>query len=475
MDKERRKKIQTTKLIITEIFMLVVVVLTVVILTFIVMGYHLNEDGKLEQSGLVQIDSFPTGATVIINNETLPNETNTSKILPKGEHTVKLQKEGYTSWSKTVSLHPGFLTKLSYPHLYKENPQTEVVKKFEQAPSSFSVSENHDLGLLKYPGGKLEVINLESKSPKESKIDLAEIIKNSPLEDLDQATITSWSSSGEYVILSLEKDEILKFFIIDLEHPERSLNLSDEFNLKISNLQFLNEQGDRIGIIEENNFRIISLSDKKLSDILIENVLSFNNSGSKVVLVTKNPAGNKKVILYDTTSKSKIFLADSIAESTKVYLSEYAGRFTLVFVSDNVVTIRRSDLPTEDITKENPLSEPVGRYTLDFGVPKNFSFKGKNQLVVNSTDSSVAVFDLENYKLTTYTLNSNLTFWPNEYTIGIVSDGKLVLYDFDGSNAVYFKEAETGFPATITKDNNYLYYISKDDLGNLTLVRDLIK
>lgn len=475
MDKERRKKIQTTKLIITEIFMLVVVVLTVVILTFIVMGYHLNEDGKLEQSGLVQVDSFPTGATVVIDDETLPNETNTSKILPKGEHTVKLQKEGYTSWSKTVSLHPGFLTKLSYPHLYKENPKTEVVKKFEQAPSSFLVSENRELGLLKYPGGKLEVINLESKSPKESNLDLTEIIENSAPEDLDRATITSWSSNGEHIILSLKKDDALKFFVINLEHPERSLDLSAEFDLKISDLQFLNEQGDRLGIIENNNFRTVSLSDKKLSDVLVKNVLSFNNSGSKVVLITKKPEENKKIVLYDTTSKSEIFLADSMAESIKVYLSEYAGRFTLVFVSDNVVTVRRSDLPTENITKENPLSEPVGKYTLDFGVPKDFNFKGKNQLIVNSTDNNIAVFDLENYRLTSYTLDSNLTFWPDEYTIGIVSGGKLVLYDFDGSNAVYFKEAETGFPAAITKDNNYLYYISKDNSGNLNLARDLIK
>ena len=119
MDKERRKKIQTTKLVITEIFMLIIIVLTVVILTFVVMGYHLNEDGKLEQSGLVQVESTPDGAAVIIDGEVLPSKTDTNKILKEGEHTVKIEKPGYTSWQKTVSSRPGFLTKLSYPRLYK--------------------------------------------------------------------------------------------------------------------------------------------------------------------------------------------------------------------------------------------------------------------------------------------------------------------------------------------------------------------
>ena len=461
MDKERRKKIQTTKLILTEIFMSLIVILTVVILTFIVMGYHLNEEGKLEQSGLVQIDSSPTGATVTIDGETLSNETNTSKILPEGDHTIELKKSGYTSWSKTVALHPGFLTKLSYPHLYREDAQTEVIKKFEQAPSLFLASKTQNLALLKYPDGKLSTISLDAKSPKETTLDLSKIITKAELAD---AKITDWSNSGERIIFSAESG----YFIIDLEHPEYSLNLSAAFDLEIADLRFLNDQGDYLGVLENSQFRTISLTDKKLSDPLVKNVLSFEGSDHKILLVTKKPEENKKIILYDDTKKTEIFLADSFAENVKAYLSEYAGRFTLVLISDNVVTVRRGDLPTENVTKENPLSEPVGKYTLKN--PQNFSFKGKNQLIVTSSDHNFAIFDLENYKLSTFPLDADLTFWADEYTIGTVSGGKLTLRDFDGENVLTFKEIG-GYPAVITKDNSYLYYITKDN----NLVRDLIK
>lgn len=466
MDKERRKKIQTTKLIITEIFMLVIVVFTVVILTFIVMGYHLNEDGKLEQSGLVQVDSIPTGAKVVIDGEVLPNETNTSKILPEGEHTVRLEKGGYTSWTKTVTTHPGFLTKLSYPHLFRENAKTEVIKKFEQKPLDFIASKNRTSGLLKYPGNKFEVLNLEAKTPPENTLDLTKLFDGDP----EETKLVDWSENGERLIVSSPTS----FFVINLEHPENSLNLSSELDLKISDLHFLNSQGDRLAILENGNLRTVSLADKKLSEILLKNVLFFSNYNHKIVATLDTKNSNKKIVLYDTTNKSEIKLADSIAEDARAFISEYAGRYTMVFIKDNYITIYRTDLPTEDISKDNSLGEPVGKYTLDFK-PKDFAFAGKNQLISTSSDSNFAVFDLENYKLSSYTLGSNLTFWADDYIIGFVSDGKLVLNDFDNTNSNTFKDAESGFPAFITKDNNFLYYITKDDSNNLNLVRDLIK
>lgn len=466
MDKERRKKIQTTKLIITEIFMLVVVVFTVVILTFVVMGYHLNEEGKLEQSGLIQVDSIPTGAKVVVDGEVLSNETNTNKILPEGSYTVQLEKEGYTSWVKTVTTHPGFLTKLSYPHLFKKDAEVEVVKKFEQKPTDFLASKNRTSGLFKYSDNKLEILDLEAKTPREATLDLSKILD----EDLGETKIIDWSENGERLILSNKTS----FFIINLEHPEDSFNLSSALDLKISTLRFLNDQGDRLAILENNNLRTVSLADKKPSEVLLKDVLFFSNYNHKVVATVHTENSNKKIVLYDTSNKSEIKLADSTAEDAKAFISEYAGRYTMVFIKDNYVTIYRGDLPTEDISKDNSLGEPVGKYTLDFK-PKDFAFKGKNQLISTSFDNNFAVFDLENYKLSNYALSSNLTFWADDYIIGFVSGGKLVLNDFDNTNTNTFKEAESGYPAFITKDNSFLYYITKDSSNNLNLVRDLIK
>ncbi len=467
MDKERRKKIQTARLIITEVFMLVIIILTVVVLTFIVMGYHLNENGELEQSGLVQIESIPTGATVTIDNEALDSKTNTSKILPEGEHTVSLKKDGYTSWGKTFATHSGLLTKLTYPRLYKTERKTETVKKLSETPSLFVISPARNYILASSEkSGILKLIDLNSNDLKTADIDLTDLLGKEMLD----LKILSWNKSEERAIISFSKDAETHFAVVDFAHPEYSLDLSTTFNLEISALSFENDYGDKLFVLENGNLHTLSLSNRELSEVIAKDVTYFSNSNAKAIFITKS----SQISLYDDGNKSTVFLKKTSAENVRALVSEYIGRFTLAFLEDNELTIYRGDLPTENITAEKPLPEPVGKTTLEFGTPSDFETKAKNQIILTSKENNFSVFDLENYTFSSYALENNLTFWPDDYTIGLVSDGKLVFCDFDGTNKVTLGDSLAGFPAVITKNDKYLYHLSKTE-QDLNLVREEIK
>ena len=467
MDKERRKKLQTMRLIITEVFMLIIIILTVIILTFIVMGYHLNENGELEQSGLVQIESIPTDASVTIDGEVLNIKTNTSKILPEGKHTVSLAKDGYTSWEKTFETHSGLLTKLTYPRLYKTERKTEIVKKLEETPELFVVSPSRNYILTSSEkSGILKLLNLNSNDLKTTEIDLTIIIG----KEVSELKVLSWNSSEERIIISFSRDNETHFAVVELTRPERSIDLSTTFNLKISDLSFANDYGDRLFILENNSLRIISLSSRELSEVVAKDVTHFSNSNNRAIFVDKS----SKISLYDDNSKSIIFLKKASAENTRALISEYIGRFTLALLEDNELTIYRGNLPTENVSADKPLPDPVGKTTLEFGVPDNFKTEAKNQIILTSKENNFSVFDLENYAFSSYTLENNLTFWPDDYTIGLVSDGKLVFRDFDGTNKVTLGDSLAGFPAVITKNDKYLYHLSKTE-QDLNLVREEIK
>lgn len=474
MDKERRKKIQTTKLVITEIFMLVTIVVTVVILTFIVMGYHLTEDGRLEQSGLVQVESIPTGATVIIDGETLPNKTDTSKILKEGEHTVKIEKPGFSSWEKTISAHPGFLTKLSYPRLYKIERTPSTVWTFETAPDSFAASRNRDVILTaENSSAKLSLFDIDASSPKRTEIDLSELFAD---KITYEKSILDWNKNSSRIILKFSKNGASDFAVVDLEYPERSLGLLETFGFQVSDLAFLNDYGDKLFILENGHLRTLSLSDKQASGILVDGVEAFSSFGEIAFVVTKKADSDKKSFgLYDSRNKSVLSLLETSASVVRPLISEYLGRFTFAIAEDNNITIYRSELPNEKTSEEKPLGEPVGKYTTSFGAPGNFYFSAKNQVVVSQTGADFAIFDLENYTESAFTLPSALTFWPDEYTIGLVSDEKLSVYDFDGTNRFTFGRAEAGFPAVISKNGNYLYFVQKNSAGKLELTQENIK
>lgn len=152
MDIEKRQKRQSLKVIISEAIMVVAVIITVIILALLVSGYWLNSDFEVERQGLLQISSIPTGANVSVDGEDFSwlQRTNTSRVLSSGEHTVKLTREGYDSWSKTITITEGLLYRLHYPRLFLTERETERVYDAVGTTKVF-VSDNHET-LLLYSG-----------------------------------------------------------------------------------------------------------------------------------------------------------------------------------------------------------------------------------------------------------------------------------------------------------------------------------
>lgn len=151
MNSEAIKRRQSLKVIISEVIMVVTVIVTVIILALIVSGYWLNSDFKVERQGMLQVSSIPTGADVTIDGESSwLQRTNTSKVLASGEHTVTLTKEGYDSWSKTITISEGLLYRIHYPRLFlSKRTKTPIADTI--GTTKVFVAPNHNF-LLLYSG-----------------------------------------------------------------------------------------------------------------------------------------------------------------------------------------------------------------------------------------------------------------------------------------------------------------------------------
>lgn len=92
----------------------------------------MTSSGRIEQSGLVQIHSAPTGATVEIDGNTIFSRTNLSRSLTPGEHSLKLSRDGYDTWQKNIKMSSGMLLRLYYPRLFLLNRKPEVALQIEK-------------------------------------------------------------------------------------------------------------------------------------------------------------------------------------------------------------------------------------------------------------------------------------------------------------------------------------------------------
>lgn len=244
MDFEKAKRRQSLKVILSEIIMFLTVVVTVVILAFIVSGYWINENFEVERQGMLQISSHPSGADVVIDDETSwLQKTNTSKVLSTGEHTIVLSKEGYDSWSKTINITEGLLYRLNYPRLFPLQRNPEPVYDTTGVTAAF-VSKDRKKLLLYY--GDLATL------------DTASFDDDSSNKQLDYSTILV-----DWKIINLDSSEptpeSVKFrdaydFFRELE-PEQNGSIDD---FKLSKLPATTDKLVFIKFYEDHYLALVS-------------------------------------------------------------------------------------------------------------------------------------------------------------------------------------------------------------------------
>lgn len=89
-------------------------------------GYRINPDnGQVTPHGLLVVKSNPDGAQILLNNE-LKSATDTTISLVPDSYDVEIKKEGYKSWSKTITINKEEVTEIG-ASLFKSAPSLSAL------------------------------------------------------------------------------------------------------------------------------------------------------------------------------------------------------------------------------------------------------------------------------------------------------------------------------------------------------------
>ena len=178
---KRRLRIQLT-FVYTLMGLAVLSILTILVL--VIQGYRYNRfDGKVEQGGLVQFNSRPTGATVTVDDETLANKTASKVTLTAGTHTVTMARDGYSTWKKDVLVKPGTVLWLNYARLFPNSPKVATAANFEGVATALP-SPNHRLMAVvpKSTEPEITLASLNDDTPQITKVAVQGSSYNAPAE-----------------------------------------------------------------------------------------------------------------------------------------------------------------------------------------------------------------------------------------------------------------------------------------------------
>lgn len=520
MDYEEKKKKQLIRVLIAEAGMVVSVIAIVVVATLAAMGFFISSDGGLEQSGLMQIHSLPTGATVELDGSILFSRTNLSKTMSAGEHFLKLSREGYDTWEKTVKMYSGVLIRLHYPRLFLQNRVAEEVmalskstKDSEAALEFYQPSQSRNYiiyaekksstwKLLEVKGDEVKTTLLDLSGVFPGMVEEKSEIKEAKVGSGAQSTTPkyhfegeirslTWSNDENRVLVEVYYDGKTEWVLVNLRDVTNSLNLTRTFGMSFDRIEMIDNSANQLFALEKRQLRRINVSEKTMSRVLLGNIQDFDSNGTNVIYLTtelsSRETGEKyrAVGVYRNDEKDGTTLTTlNPDEKVQVALARYFDEDYMCYVVGNKPTILYGSLPSYDekgadlsslkvLAEENVFSE----------VPESLEVSAGNEYIVARTGMKYMVIDLGMGDLYEYEAPTSELNWLDNSMMFAVREGEILVWDFDGTNRRNLAESLSkdskqlsvmAQPVMIASNNRWLYYLSEDENG-IQLVREKVR
>lgn len=453
------------------------VIVLVSVLMLAILGYSFNQrDGRLEQGGLLQFASVPSGATVTLDDQILSARTPTKSSVEANNHHVLMNLAGYRTWQKSISVQPGGIAWLSYARLIPTEVETEALHEYPVLSSSLASPGRRWMLLHESADApKFILANLQSDTVKYSTLALPETVFTAPAPETPGHVFTpvEWSQDARFILVKhTYNNNQTEWLVLNREAPEESLNLTKELAMVADKAVFGSSNGRRVIIRGEGNIRSLNLDNLTVSRPLVANVEEFSLYGAETIIYTSlpDPATNTRHVGYVTDEMDAPVVVRSYPATDtallRMSLGKYFDREYVAILHGNELDVSVGKLPRDD----TPLKlEQVTKRTVS-GAPMDVALSRNGRFVTVQRAEGFSVYDIElrKYDETAFTrpagVQTPLT-WLDDYVIWSDNGGTLRVYDFDGANQQDIGPIAEGFGLTLSDNDRYIYSIGRNDAG----------
>jgi hypothetical protein len=473
-----KRKQLTTRILISTLMTLSVVLLVVVLIS-VILGYQFNgKDGRIEQTGLVQFETLPSGATVEVDGKALSTKTTTKTSVLPGSHEFVMWRDGYETWRKSLEIQPGTLTALTYARLIPKDRTLRSVASFNELSDSLASPSKRSILLQTTPGASTFVLaDLQNEqSIRQRTLSLpAEVYSEATTPDVTHRFgLVEWDQGGRYVLLTHSFNDSTEWLVLDTEDATRTTNITKSLNIGIDRAQFSGTSGSQLYVLSAGDVRKIDVAGGTISRPLASKVASFDLYGSDIIAYVSQP-------LADTHQQSVGVVREgdklphvlrtvvtSDAEPLHIATSRYFSEDYVAISLGGKVDILRGTYPSSTDATNDTLSQFA---SFTFSRPVEWlTISHNGRFVIAQAGDRFVSYDIERMSLPAEATLAGEGVatqlqWLDDFYAWSDRSGKLVLREYDGSNEYDMGAVATGFDATFSQNNRYLYSIGKTDSG----------
>lgn len=473
MNKKAKKRALRIRLAAIYGIMVVAVLLLVAGLYFIVQGYRFNQfDGKIEQGGLVQFNTTPTGADVWLDEFQLANRTQSKLTVGAGSHTITMQKNGYNPWKKTVTVRAGEILWLDYVRLIPNNLTAESVLPLTGISSAKASHDAKTLAVIENAAvPAVTFVNLDSTAPTKRQITLpvdTYIIATEP--DTNTFELYAWSYDNRYILLKHTTGASTEWISLNTADGKIAKNITTVLGVDAKDVQYSVDDANTLFILTAaNEFRKADIDQKTITGPLLQNVSEFSMYDPSTVVYATNedPTTHKRTAGYYTlgaaTPRAVYQTEPNDKESLHISINKYYGRFYQAVAHGSAVMIFTGDVPASD-PKEPGTFTPV--VTLDMNAESSYvDFSpGQHRFIYAGGGNRVITYDLDlkhGADISLQAAPQKRIEWVDGFHFVANEDATVRLYDYDGTNGHDMFTNVTGSDVALLPNNRYLNTVTK--------------
>ncbi len=467
----KKQRAHVVRLITGYVLVGIAILLAARLLLYIATGFGL-EHGKIVQNGLVFVSSHPGGSNIFLNNDKkATGKTNTRLSLPAATYVMNIQRTGYRTWQRAITVDGDSVERFDYPFLFPTNLVTKTQSSLDKSPLQASQSPSRRWLLLETSvTGNFKLLDLNnSKKIVTTTINLPANQITAPTTSAPQALkVVEWSNDNRHVLLEHIYDKTYEYIMFDTQQPSKSVNLN--LTLDISppvQLSLQNKQYDHYFVL---NPATKALGFETLSNTtntpLLKNVLAFKSYGTNVLLYATSdtaPAGQTAIMLYQNNHS---YIVRNVTKSSSgtylLDLTQFSGSWYIVAGSPNENRVYVYQNPL-DVLAAPVKSALVPVTVLKLQSPTYVSFSSSAQFIVAEHANSFAVYDVQYNQNYTYKIDATLdkpqahAAWMDGDRLDYISGGKLVVFDYDATNKQTLMPANPNYDAFFNPGYSFVY------------------
>lgn len=466
LDPEQHRK-HRRRILLGYLLIGVIILVVLRFLFYSAYGYGVDKNGQIIKNGFVYVSTQPNPASIYLNNKLSKSKTNSRLLLPSGRYTVRLERDGYRAWQRSITVEGGDVQHFDYPLLLPRTLTTTTVKSYASAPGLATQSPDHRWLLVQQPGSFTTFDLYDLKDPAKAPTTVA-----LPSALLAKGTNHSWeaiewATDNRRVLLRHLHDGITEFVVLDRETPAQSVNLNKSFSITPTMVSLNDRKYDQYYLYDSAKQLLLKASLKAPgTTTYLDHILAYKSYGNNTVLYATDAGATKGKVAVRIQVGTKNYTVREVAAG-KTYVLDLTSYDRKLYVALSSSSENRLYIYKDPLAQLTAKKVATPSRALLISNPTYLSFSSNTQFIMTQNGQALAAYDLEYGKSYNYTLDAPLdqpqahASWMDGHRLVYVSGGKLMMLDYDSTNKQVLVSAMPAYSPFFAPDHKYVYVLAQ--------------